>query len=237
MICATSVTERLLKVNRMSVDVALREKVCRLNVDLQRYELVAWTAGNVSERLPDGKSFIIKPSGVSYSELTGAMLVVCDLDGNVIEGELAPSSDTAAHAYVYRAMPEVGGVVHTHSNYASAWSAIHSPIPCALTAMADEFGGPIPLGPFALIGSDAIGKGIVDTLKGHRSRAVIMKNHGVFTIGKDAKDAVKAAVMCEDVAKTTWIARTMGNIQEIGQADIDQLFTRYQEVYGQEKGR
>lgn len=220
----------------MSVDFALREKVCRLNVDLEYYGLVAWTAGNVSERLPDGKSFIIKPSGVSYSELTGAMLVVCDLDGNVIEGELAPSSDTAAHAFVYRAMPEVGGVVHTHSNYASAWSAIHSPIPCALTAMADEFGGPIPLGPFALIGNDAIGKGIVETLKGHRSRAVIMKNHGVFSIGKDAKAAVKAAVMCEDVAKTTWIARTMGDIQEISQADIDQLFTRYQEVYGQEKG-
>ena len=220
----------------MSVDFSLREKVCRLNVDLEYYGLVAWTAGNVSERLPDGKSFIIKPSGVSYSELTGAMLVVCDLDGNVIEGELAPSSDTAAHAFVYRAMPEVGGVVHTHSNYASAWSAIHSPIPCALTAMADEFGGPIPLGPFALIGSDAIGRGIVETLKGHRSRAVIMKNHGVFSIGKDAKAAVKAAVMCEDVAKTTWIARTMGTIQEISQADIDQLFTRYQEVYGQEKG-
>lgn len=220
----------------MSVDFSLREKVCRLNVDLEYYGLVAWTAGNVSERLPDGKSFIIKPSGVNYSELTGAMLVVCDLDGNVIEGELAPSSDTAAHAFVYRAMPEVGGVVHTHSNYASAWSAIHSPIPCALTAMADEFGGPIPLGPFALIGSDAIGRGIVETLKGHRSRAVIMKNHGVFSIGKDAKAAVKAAVMCEDVAKTTWIARTMGTIQEISQADIDQLFTRYQEVYGQEKG-
>jgi len=220
----------------VSVDFSLREKVCRLNVDLEYYGLVAWTAGNVSERLPDGKSFIIKPSGVNYSELTGAMLVVCDLDGNVIEGELAPSSDTAAHAFVYRAMPEVGGVVHTHSNYASAWSAIHSPIPCALTAMADEFGGPIPLGPFALIGSDAIGRGIVETLKGHRSRAVIMKNHGVFSIGKDAKAAVKAAVMCEDVAKTTWIARTMGTIQEISQADIDQLFTRYQEVYGQEKG-
>lgn len=225
-----------MEVNRLSVDAALREKVCRLNIDLQSYGLVTWTAGNVSERLPDGKSFIIKPSGVNYRDLTGAMLVVCDLDGNVLDGELSPSSDTAAHAYVYREMPEVGGVVHTHSSYASAWSAIHSPIPCALTAMADEFGGPIPLGPFALIGSDAIGKGIVETLKGHRSLAVIMKNHGVFTIGKDATAAVKAAVMCEDVAKTTWIARTMGNIQEISQTDIDRLFTRYQDVYGQEKG-
>ncbi|MTA20365.1 MAG: L-ribulose-5-phosphate 4-epimerase, partial [Actinobacteria bacterium] len=183
-----------------------------------------------------GNSFMIKPSGVSYDDLTPAMMVICDLDGKVLEGDLAPSSDTAAHAYVYKNMPDVGGIVHTHSNYASAWAAIHSAIPCALTAMADEFGGEIPLGPFALIGNDDIGKGIVSTLKGHRSRAVIMKNHGVFTIGKDAKDAVKAAVMCEDVAKTTWIARTMGTLQLLAQSDIDSLFSRYQNVYGQTKG-
>jgi L-ribulose-5-phosphate 4-epimerase len=214
----------------------MREKICTLNIDLVRYGLVAWTAGNVSERLPDGKSFMIKPSGVSYDDLTPAMMVICNLEGKVLEGELAPSSDTAAHAYVYKNMPEVGGIVHTHSNYASAWAAIHSAIPCALTAMADEFGGEIPLGPFALIGNDDIGKGIVSTLKGHRSRAVIMKNHGVFTIGKDAKDAVKAAVMCEDVAKTTWIARTMGTLQLLAQSEIDSLFSRYQNVYGQTKG-
>ena len=214
----------------------MREKICKLNIDLVRYGLVAWTAGNVSERLPDGKSFMIKPSGVSYDDLKPAMMVICDLDGKVLEGDLAPSSDTAAHAFVYKNMPEVGGIVHTHSNYASAWAAIHSAIPCALTAMADEFGGEIPLGPFALIGNDDIGKGIVSTLKGHRSRAVIMKNHGVFTIGKDAKDAVKAAVMCEDVAKTTWIARTMGTLQLLAQSDIDSLFSRYQNVYGQTKG-
>ena len=214
----------------------MREKICKLNIDLVRYGLVAWTAGNVSERLPDSKSFMIKPSGVSYDDLTPAMMVICDLDGKVLEGELAPSSDTAAHAYVYKNMPEVGGIVHTHSKYASAWAAIHSAIPCGLTAMADEFGGEIPLGPFALIGNDDIGKGIVSTLKGHRSRAVIMKNHGVFTIGKDAKDAVKAAVMCEDVAKTTWIARTMGTLQIIDQSDIESLFSRYQNDYGQTKG-
>jgi L-ribulose-5-phosphate 4-epimerase len=164
------------------------------------------------------------------------MLVICDLDGNVIEGKLSPSSDTATHAYIYRQMSEVGGVAHTHSNYASAWSVIQSPIPCVLTAMADEFGGPIPLGPFALIGGEAIGKGVVETLRGHRSNAVIMKNHGVFTIGKNGDAAVKSAVMCEDLAKTTWIARTMGIIQEIDQSDIDQLFARYQNVYGQTTG-
>jgi L-ribulose-5-phosphate 4-epimerase len=211
----------------------LQNKVCKLNIDLQRYGLVAWTAGNVSERMADGKSFMIKPSGVSYEDLKPSQIIICNLDGEVIEGELSPSSDTFTHAYIYRHMPDVGGVVHTHSNYAAAWSAIHSAIPCALTAMADEFGGEIPLGPFALIGNDAIGKGVVETLTGHRSSAVIMKNHGVFAIGKDATAAVKSAVMCEDVAKTTWIAKTLGPLQLIDQESIDKLYDRYQNIYGQ----
>ena len=214
-------------------DKDLRARICDLNIDLQLYGLVQWTSGNVSERLPDGKSFIIKPSGVSYRALIPSMMVICDLDGRVIEGDFAPSSDTAAHAYVYKHMQNINGVVHTHSNYATAWAAIQQPIPCALTAMADEFGGDIPLGPFALIGNDDIGKGIVETLTGHRSPAVLMKNHGVFTVGKDATAAVKAAVMCEDVAKTMWIARTMGKVERINQDDIDSLYIRYQNVYGQ----
>ena len=215
----------------MSGDI--RSHICKLNIDLQRYGLVVWTSGNVSERLSDGKSFIIKPSGVHYEELKPAQLVICDLDGNVIEGDLAPSSDAKTHAYIYRHMNHVNGIVHTHSNYAAAWAAIHSAIPCALTAMADEFGGEIPLGPFALIGGEEIGKGVVETLSGHRSTAVLMKNHGVFTIGKSAVAAVKSAVMCEDVAKTTWIAKTMGTLQILDQASIDKLYDRYQNVYGQ----
>ena len=215
------------------VDKSTRERLCSLNIDLSRNGLVQWTSGNVSERLPDGKTFIIKPSGVSYEELQPSMMVVCDLEGEVLEGDLTPSSDTAAHAYIYKHMQSVNGVVHTHSNYASAWAAIHKAIPCGLTAMADEFGGDIPLGPFALVGNDDIGKGVVETLAGHRSSAVLMKNHGVFTIGKDAKAAVKAAVMCEDVAKTMWIAQSMGKIEKISQRDIDLLYSRYQNVYGQ----
>lgn len=215
----------------MSADI--RERICKLNIDLQRYGLVAWTSGNVSERLSDGKSFIIKPSGVQYEELKPAQLVICDLEGNVLEGDLAPSSDAKTHAYIYRHMNHVNGIVHTHSNYAAAWAAIHSAIPCALTAMADEFGGEIPLGPFALIGGEEIGKGVVETLSGHRSTAVLMKNHGVFTIGKNAVAAVKSAVMCEDVAKTTWIAKTMGTLHILDQASIDKLYDRYQNVYGQ----
>ena len=217
----------------MTTHSQLREKICKLNIDLQRYGLVAWTSGNVSERMEDGKSFMIKPSGVMYEELKPSQMIICDLDGNVLEGELAPSSDTQTHAYIYRHMSHINGVVHTHSNYAAAWAAIHSAIPCALTAMADEFGGEIPLGPFALIGNDEIGKGVVETLTGHRSTAALMKNHGVFTIGKNATAAVKSAVMCEDVAKTTWIAKTMGTLQIINPADIDKLYDRYQNVYGQ----
>jgi L-ribulose-5-phosphate 4-epimerase len=211
----------------------LRETVSRLHAELVRYNLVVWTAGNVSGRVPGADLMVIKPSGVSYDELTPDDMIVCDLNGEVVEGDLSPSSDTAAHAYVYRHMSQVGGVVHTHSTYGCAWAARAEPIPCVLTAMADEFGGEIPVGPFALIGNDDIGKGIVETLSGHRSPAVLMRNHGVFTIGKDAKAAVKAAVMCEDVARSVHIARQLGEPLPIAQRDIDYLYDRYQNVYGQ----
>ena len=214
-----------------------RDRVTALNIDLVKYGLVAWTAGNVSERLPDGNSFIIKPSGVMYDDLKPADLVICDLNGEVIEGALAPSSDTKTHAYIYREMPDVNGIVHTHSNYASAWAAANKPIPCALTAMGDEFGGDIPLGPFALIGGEEIGKGVVATLKSSNSPAVLMANHGVFTIGKSAQAAVKAAVMCEDVAKTMYIAAQLGEIHRLQESDIAKLYDRYQNVYGQSKGK
>jgi L-ribulose-5-phosphate 4-epimerase len=212
---------------------AVRHEVSELHAELVRYNLVAWTAGNVSGRVPGAGLFIIKPSGVDYDEIAPDTMILCDLDGNVVEGDLSPSSDTAAHAYVYRAMPEVGGVVHTHSPYASAWAARGEPVPCVLTAMADEFGGEIPIGPFALIGSDDIGKGIVATLRGSRSPAVLMRNHGVFTIGRTARAAVKAAVMCEDVARTVHLTRQLGDPQPIARADVDRLYDRYQNVYGQ----
>ncbi|MEV6210787.1 L-ribulose-5-phosphate 4-epimerase [Kitasatospora sp. NPDC051914] len=212
----------------------LRRQVSDLHQELVRYNLVVWTAGNVSARVPGEDLMVIKPSGVAYDELTPDNMILCDLDGTVVAGDHSPSSDTAAHAYVYRHMPEVGGVVHTHSTYASAWAARGEAVPCVLTAMADEFGAEIPVGPFALIGDDSIGRGIVDTLRGHRSPAVLMKSHGVFTIGKDAKAAVKAAVMCEDVARTVHISRQLGEPLPIAQADIDRLNHRYQHVYGQQ---
>jgi L-ribulose-5-phosphate 4-epimerase len=221
--------------NQIQIEL-VSKVVSDLHHELVKNRLVVWTAGNVSQRLKfdDGSPdlFVIKPSGVSYDDLKPDDMVVCDLDGNVVAGSRKPSSDTAAHAYVYRNMPEVGGVVHTHSNYATAWAAIGEAIPCVLTAIADEFGAEIPVGPFAKIGDDSIGIGIVETLRGHRSPAVLMKNHGVFTIGVDAKAAVKAAVMCEDAAKTVYIARQLGTPLPISQADIDSLHSRYQNVYG-----
>jgi L-ribulose-5-phosphate 4-epimerase len=217
---------------RAAVDAA-REEVSALHALLVRYNLVAWTAGNVSGRVSGADLLVIKPSGVDYDDLAPQNMVVCDLDGRVVEGELAPSSDTAAHAFIYRAMPQVGGIVHTHSGYASAWSAVAEPIPCVLTAMADEFGGEIPIGPFAMIGSEDIGQGVVRTLEDHRSPAVLMQNHGVFAIGEHARAAVKAAVMCEDVARTVYLARQLGEPVPMAQVDIESLHDRYQNVYGQ----
>jgi L-ribulose-5-phosphate 4-epimerase len=211
----------------------LRAEVAALHGELVRYQLVVWTAGNVSARVPGHDLMVIKPSGLSYDDITPEAMVVTDLQGTLLDGDLAPSSDTAAHAYVYRHLPHVGGVVHTHSTYATAWAARAEAIPCVLTAMGDEFGGEIPVGPFALIGDDSIGQGIVEVLRGHRSPAVLMRNHGVFTIGASAKAAVKAAVMCEDVARTVHLSRQLGTPLPIAQADIDALFDRYQNVYGQ----
>ena len=215
----------------------VRADVAALHAELVRYGLVVWTGGNVSGRVPGADLFVIKPSGVSYDDLAPENMVVCDLDGRVVEGtagsDRTPSSDTAAHAYVYRHLPEVGGIVHTHSTYAVAWAARGEEIPCVITAMADEFGGPIPLGPFATIGDDSIGRGIVETLREHRSRGVIMRNHGPFTIGSTPRDAVKAAVMLEDVARTVHLARQLGDLVPIPQEAVDRFFDRYQNVYGQ----
>jgi L-ribulose-5-phosphate 4-epimerase len=209
--------------------------VAQLHGELTRNELVIWTAGNVSARVPGEDLMVIKPSGVSYDELAADTMVVTDLHGELVHGNLAPSSDTAAHAYVYRHMPEVGGVVHTHSTYATAWAARGEPIPCVLTMIADEFGGDIPVGPFAMIGDDSIGRGIVETLRGSRSPVVLMRNHGPFTVGPDARSAVKAAVMVEDVARTVHIAHQLGTPVALSRQDIDRLHERYRNVYGQHK--
>ena len=212
---------------------AIRREVSALHAELPRNGLVVWTSGNLSARVPEADLMVIKPSGVAYDELTPEGMVVCDLSGDAVEGSLEPSSDAATHGYVYRHLPEVGAIVHTHSAYATAWAVRAEPIPCVMTAMADEFGGEIPVGPFALIGDEEIGRGVVETVASHRSPAVLMRNHGVFAVGATARDAIKAAVMCEDAARIVHLARSLGPVEPLDATSIDALYARYQTVYGQ----
>ncbi len=215
---------------------SLREEVCSLHAELPRHNLVVWTMGNISARDPDSGLVVIKPSGVRYEQLTPDNMVVVDLMGNHVEGSLKPSSDTASHCYIYRHRPDVNGVVHTHSRYATAFAALGVPIPCFLTGMADEFGGDIPCGGFQLIGGEEIGQEVVRCLAGSHSRAAILQNHGVFTVGKNAEAAVKAAVMAEESAATSWLALQLDRLGKpipIAQEDLDRLHYRYTHVYGQ----
>jgi L-ribulose-5-phosphate 4-epimerase len=209
----------------------LREEVYRLNLELPKNNLVTWTGGNLSARDANSGYVVIKPSGVRYEDLRPEQMVVVNLDGQTVEGDLKPSSDTESHLYIYRHRPVVHGIVHTHSPFATAFAALGKPIPVYLTAIADEFGGPIPCGEFALIGGDQIGKIVVDTIGD--GQAVLLKNHGVFTTGATAEAAVKAAVMVEDAAHTVWISLQMGQPDEISPDEVAKLRERYKNVYGQ----
>ncbi len=209
----------------------LKEEVYQLHLELLRNNLVTWTSGNISSRDRDSGLVVIKPSGVRYEALRPEHMVVVDLSGHVIEGSLKPSSDTATHLYVYRHRPDVNGVVHTHSPYATAFAAVGKPIPPFLTAICDEFGGPIPIGGFAPIGGEEIGEELVRAIGD--SPAILMQNHGVFTVGPSAEAAVKAAVMVEDVARTIWLAMQIGEPLSIPDESVARLRKRYMEEYGQ----
>ena len=209
----------------------LRAEVCEGNLMLPRAGLVTWTSGNVSGRDPESGHVVIKPSGVRYESLTPEDLVIVDLDGRAVEGRLQPSVDTPTHLYVYRHRPDVGGVVHTHSTFATAFAALGRPIPVYLTAIADEFGGPIPIGDYAQIGGEAIGAEIVRAIGD--SVAILMKNHGVFTVGPSVMAAVKAAIMTEDVARTVYYALQLGQPDEIPADEVSRAHRRYVDKYGQ----
>lgn len=209
----------------------LKRELVALHMELPRHALVVWTSGNVSARDPETGLVVIKPSGVRYKDLTPEQMVVVDLQGRVVEGNLKPSSDVASHLYIYCERPDVNGVVHTHSPYATAFAAVGQPIPVVLTAIADEFGGAIPCGGFCLIGDESIGKEVIESIG--TSPAVLLKNHGVFTIGKTAEAAVKAAVMTEDNAHTVWLAMQLGTPEEIPAEEVEKLHRRYTRVYGQ----
>ena len=211
----------------------LRHVVCNLHAELPKNNLVAWTAGNISARDPKTNRVVIKPSGIKFPDLTPENMVVVDMNGRILEGDYKASSDTASHCYIYRHMPEVNGIVHTHSRYATAFATHGRAIPCITTAMGDEFGGDIPCGGFALIGGEEIGLIVVETLRGSRSPACLLQSHGVFAIGATAEKAVKAAVMTEDNAAIAWASLALGSPLQIASSDIDKLYDRYQNVYGQ----
>jgi L-ribulose-5-phosphate 4-epimerase len=211
----------------------LRKTVCDLHAELPLNNLVAWTSGNISARDPESGLVAIKPSGIKFPDLTPECIVIVDLNGVIVEGDYKASSDTASHCYIYRHMPDVNGIVHTHSRYATAFATLGREIPCVTTAMGDEFGGAIPCGGFALIGGEEIGQVVVETLNNSRSPSCLLQSHGVFATGKNAENAVKAAVMTEDNAAIVWTALQIGTPLTIAQSDIDKLYDRYQNVYGQ----
>jgi L-ribulose-5-phosphate 4-epimerase len=208
----------------------LRNQVWRANMALPVHRLVAWTSGNVSGRDPDTGLVVIKPSGVLFEELTPENMAVVDLDGNVVEATLGPSTDTVSHLSIYRHRPDVNGVVHTHSNYATAFAAVGKSIPVCLTAIADEFGTTIPCAGYVRIGDQEIGEEVARQIG--KSVAILMKQHGVFTIGATVQKAVKAAVMIEDIAKTVWLAMQVGQIDELPAEEIAANYDRYQNRYG-----
>jgi L-ribulose-5-phosphate 4-epimerase len=210
---------------------ALRAEVHRVHLELPRNNLVTWTSGNVSGRDPQSGLVVIKPSGIRYEALTPENMVVVDLDGRLVEGKLKPSSDVAAHLFIYRRRPDVNGVVHTHSTFATAFAAAGRPIPVYLTAICDEFGGAIPCGGYAKVGGDEIGRQVIETIGS--SPAILLKNHGVFTIGRTPEAAVKAAVMVEDVARTVFYALQLGELEEIPAEEVARAHRRYLEEYGQ----
>lgn len=209
----------------------VREELTRLHLELPKYNLVVWTGGNVSIRDKESSYVVIKPSGIRYEDLRPEHMVVVDESGRIIEGSLKPSSDVASHLYIYRHRDDVNGVVHTHSRYATAFAAVGRPIPVYLTAHGDEFGCTIPCGGFALIGGEEIGKVVVESIGD--SLACLLKNHGVFTIGRSGSEAVKAAVMVEDIAATVWMALQLGQPDEIPPDLVEKLHYRYTHVYGQ----
>src|SRR5512134_6508 len=186
----------------------LREIVWKCNLELPRNDLVKMTSGNVSGRDPETGLVVIKPSGVSFEELTPAHMVVVDMDGHVVEGNLKPSTDTDTHLYVYQRRSDVFGMVHTHSPYASSFAVLGEPIPACLTASA-MLGGEIPLGGYVPIGGDAIGEEMLRKI-GH-AKAIIMQNHGVFTIGRSASEATHMAIEVEEIAKIVHFAMSRGN--------------------------
>jgi len=208
----------------------LRQIVWKCNLELPKNDLVKMTSGNVSGRDPESGLVVIKPSGVSFEDLTPEDIVVVDMDGRVVEGKLKPSTDTGTHLYVYQHRSDVFGIVHTHSPYASSFAALGQPIPVCLTSCG-MLGGEVPLGGYAPIGGEDIGQEIIDKIG--RALAIIMQNHGVFTIGSSPQQATKIAVEVEEIAKITHLAMLRGQPIMLSESQLEFMVDLYQNNYGQ----
>jgi L-ribulose-5-phosphate 4-epimerase len=211
----------------------LRREVWKANREIFRSGLVTAHAGNASGLDPKRGLVLIKPSGVDYDALRPEDLVVTDLEGRKVKGRYKPSVDLPHHLYLYRHLPEVGGVIHTHSNYATTFALLGRPIPAYLTAIADEFGEEIPCAPYVDNQGDHIGEAIVKYKT--RAPAVLLAHHGAFTFGATPREALKAAVMLEDVAKTCFLALLLGTPEPLPAEEVRKWYDRYHSTYGQEK--
>jgi L-ribulose-5-phosphate 4-epimerase len=209
----------------------LRKTVWEANVALPQNGLVLWTSGNASGRDPETGLVVIKPSGVLFDDLTPENLVVVDVRGNVVEGELKPSVDTASHLYVYRHRADVHGMVHTHSPYATSFAIRGEPLRIYTTTSAAVFGGDIPVSDFATIGEEEIGREIVEKIG--RNSAILMRSHGVFTIGKDVLSALKSAVILEETAQAVHYAMLRGPIAPLPGEVVEAGYRVYHTNYGQ----
>ncbi len=210
----------------------LRKKVWKDNTALPANGLVLWTSGNVSARDPESNLVVIKPSGVHFEDLTPENLTIVDLDGNVIEGDLAPSVDTESHLYIYRHRQDIHGITHTHSPYATCFAILGKSLPIYTTTSAAVFGREIPISDIAAVGETAIGKEIVDKI-GNNS-ALLLKNHGVFTVGKSSTDSLKAAVILEETAQSVYYALSLANhIEPLSKKYVQEVYDFYQNNYGQ----
>ena len=208
----------------------LREIVWKCNLELPKNDLVKMTSGNVSGRDRETGLVVIKPSGFSYDEMTPEHMVVVDLSGRVIEGNHKPSVDTDTHLYVYQRRPDVFGMAHTHSPYATSFAVLGQPIPACLTTCA-MLGGEVPLGGYAPIGGEEIGQEIIDNIG--RALAIVMQNHGVFTIGSSPQQATKMAVEVEEIAKITHLAMLRGQPIMLSPSQVDEMVDMYTNQYGQ----
>lgn len=209
----------------------LKGEVCAQNLELPANGLVVGSGGNVSGRDKETGLVVIKPSGIKFSKLTPDTMVVVDLDGNVIEGSVKPSVDTGIHLYIYRHRDDVFGVAHTHSPYATSFAARGERIPAVLTPITHMIGRDVPCSRYATPGEVDTGEAIIEAAQG--GMAVLVKAHGVFTMGRSATEATGVAMYLEEAAKTTHLAMLRGPVEEMPQEEIDRCYKWFRQNYGQ----